>query len=125
MGKVKVRFKDYLEERGLSAYRVSKHARGMSPKTVYAIASGRPVARVDVSADGGRSWTQAEIDVPLDGPWAWTLWRAELDLPRGEHELVVRAWDAAGQTQPERPDDVWNFKGYLSAAWHRVPVSVG
>ena len=41
MGKVKVRFKDYLEDHGLSAYRVSKYARGMSPKTVYAIASGR------------------------------------------------------------------------------------
>lgn len=41
MGKVRVRFKDYLERHEISAYRVSKHARGMSPKTVYAIASGR------------------------------------------------------------------------------------
>jgi transcriptional regulator with XRE-family HTH domain len=41
MGKVRVRFKDYLEEHEISAYRVSKHAWGMSPKTVYAIASGR------------------------------------------------------------------------------------
>jgi sulfite oxidase len=54
-----------------------------------------------------------------------------MDLPkgeherRGEHELNVWAWDGAGQTQPERPDDTWNFKGYLSAAWHRVRVRVG
>lgn len=41
MGKVRVKFKDYLEEHNLSAYRVSQHTRGMSPKTVYAIASGR------------------------------------------------------------------------------------
>ena len=42
---------------------------------------------------------------------------------RGRHELAVRAWDSAGQTQPALPDDVWNFKGYLSTAWHRVHVS--
>jgi sulfite oxidase len=47
-----------------------------------------------------------------------------VELPKGEHELVVRAWDSAGQTQPALPDDTWNFKGYLSAAWHRVLVSV-
>ena len=57
--------------------------------------------------------------------WSWTFWHATLDLPAGEHELVVRAWDSAGQTQPARPDDIWNFKGYLSAAWHRVRVTAG
>ena len=53
------------------------------------------------------------------------FWRAALDLPAGDHELAVRAWDSAGQTQPDRPESVWNFKGYLSAAWHRVRVRVG
>lgn len=42
---------------------------------------------------------------------------------RPDLSLVVRAWDGAGQTQPSRPEDVWNFKGYLSAAWHRVTVT--
>ena len=37
---------------------------------------------------------------------------------------AVRAWDEAGQTQPAAPDDTWNYKGYLSAAWHRVHVTV-
>lgn len=50
--------------------------------------------------------------------------KATSDLPPGEHELAVRAWDAAGQTQPALPDDTWNFKGYLSAAWHRISVVV-
>ena len=90
----------------------------------YATASGRAVARVDVSADGGRTWAQAELRHDPAAPWSWTLWRIELDLPRGRHELAVRAWDSAGQTQPALPDDVWNFKGYLSTAWHRVHVSV-
>ncbi len=90
----------------------------------YAIATDRNVVRVDVSLDGGRTWSQAELEDHRGSPWSWTLWRATLDLPRGEHELAVRAWDDAGQTQPALPDDTWNFKGYLSAAWHRVPVLV-
>ena len=88
----------------------------------YAIATSRDVTRVDVSADGGRSWTQANLERRADAPWSWTFWETMLDLSRGEHELVVRAWDSAGQTQPAAPDDTWNFKGYLSAAWHRVRV---
>jgi sulfite oxidase len=35
---------------------------------------------------------------------------------------VVKAVDEAGQSQPENPDQVWNFAGYLSTAWHRVTV---
>ena len=80
------------------------------------------MVRVDVSADGGRSWTQAALEHDPDAPWSWTFWQATIDLPKGEHELAVRAWDSAGQTQPALPDDTWNFKGYLSAAWHRVRV---
>jgi sulfite oxidase len=89
----------------------------------YAIATGRDVARVDVSIDGGRRWSQAVLEHDPALRWSWTFWHATLDLPPGDHELAVRAWDSAGQTQPARTDDVWNFKGYLCAAWHRVPVS--
>jgi sulfite oxidase len=44
---------------------------------------GRGVVRVDVSADGGRSWTTARLAPPppgapppgaYSGAWAWTLW---------------------------------------------------
>ena len=90
----------------------------------YAIAASRSITRVDISADGGRTWRQAKLEHDPDAPWSWTFWQATLDLPPGQYELAVRAWDSAGQTQPALPDDVWNFKGYLSAAWHRVPVSV-
>jgi sulfite oxidase len=87
----------------------------------YAVAGDRAVARVDVSPDGGATWRQAELGPAL--PWCWRLWQAELDLRPGDHELVVRAWDSAGQTQPERLESVWNFKGYLCSAWHRVRVT--
>ena len=88
----------------------------------YAIATARAITRVDVSMNGGRAWIQAQLEHDAASPWSWTFWSATVDLPKGEHELVVRAWDAAGQTQPALPDDTWNFKGYLSAAWHRVLV---
>ena len=103
------------------------HARllpGAATLRGYATATNRAVARVDVSLDGGRTWSQAELEDHLGGPWSWTFWHATLDLPEGEHELAVRAWDDAGQTQPALPDDTWNYKGYLSAAWHRVSVLV-
>ena len=90
----------------------------------YAVASDRAVVRVDLSGDGGRTWIQAEIEPEAASRWSWTFWHGTLDLPAGERELCVRAWDAAGQTQPALPDETWNFKGYLSAAWHRVRVTV-
>ncbi len=90
----------------------------------WASATAREIVRVDVSTNGGRTWRQAHLE-GRRSPWAWVLWDAEVDLSPGEHELVVRAWDSAGQTQPARADDTWNVKGYLSAAWHRIPIVVG
>ena len=87
----------------------------------YAVAgSGRTVGRVDVSADGGATWQKAELDRP--GPWTWSLWKAEVALASGPAEIVVRAWDSAAQTQPERLETVWNSKGYMNNAWHRIAV---
>ncbi len=88
----------------------------------YAICTGRTVERVDLSADGGTSWCQARLERRDDAPWGWTFWETAVDLPAGKHELAVRAWDSAGQTQPSSAADAWNFKGYLSAAWHRVRI---
>ena len=90
----------------------------------YAIATGRPIVRVDVSADGGKNWHQAELERHADAPWSWTFWNVKLELPRSGVELVVRAVDDAGETQPSATAEIWNYPGYLSAAWHRVPVSV-
>lgn len=88
----------------------------------YATVTGRHIERVDVSADGGAHWCQAALERPPDEPWCWTFWQASVDMPRGGHELTVRAWDSAGQTQPSSAADIWNFKGYLCAAWHRVRI---
>ena len=88
----------------------------------YAFAGGdRAVAHVEVSADDGAHWTAAQL-LEDQGAWAWRLWRATLELAPGRHELVVRAWDSAGGTQPEHAATVWNPKGYANTAWGRVVV---
>ena len=88
----------------------------------YAFAGGeRHVARVDVSLDGGGSWTQAELLDDL-GRWAWRHWRLVVDLPPGEHEILVRAWDSSAATQPEDEAALWNPKGYVNNARPRVRV---
>lgn len=88
----------------------------------WAVASGgKRVARVDLSTDGGRTWTTAGLATG-GGDWTWRFWEASLDLAPGEHEIVCRAFDSAAQTQPEHPSQVWNFKGYANNAWNRVRV---
>jgi sulfite oxidase len=91
----------------------------------WAVAGGgREVARVDVSVDGGATWTTANLVAGETG-WTWRFWEAKLDLAAGEHEILCRAFDDAAQTQPSNPAQVWNFKGYANNAWHRVRVVCG
>jgi sulfite oxidase len=85
--------------------------------------SGEAIERVEVSPDGGATWQPATLDVSRS-PWSWTLWHLDLPLADGDHALTVRAWDAGGNTQPEDPRPLWNFKGYANNAWHRVLVHV-
>ncbi|HUA71737.1 MAG TPA: sulfite oxidase [Solirubrobacteraceae bacterium] len=88
----------------------------------YAFAGGdRYVARVDVSTDGGASWTQADLLDDL-GRWAWRQWRIRLDLAPGEHEVLVRAWDSSAATQPEDEAALWNPKGYVNNARPRIRI---
>ncbi len=90
----------------------------------YSIAGGgRDVMRVDVSCDGGESWTAAKL-LNDAGPWAWTLWKLELELKPGKYQLVVRAVDSAINSQSAEVAQVWNFKGYMNNAWHRVNIIV-
>jgi sulfite oxidase len=95
---------------------------GPSEVRGYAFAGGeRHVARVDVSVDGGASWSQAELLDDL-GPWAWRQWRITVDLAPGGHEILVRAWDSSAATQPEDEAALWNPKGYVNNARPRVRV---
>ena len=88
----------------------------------YAVSTGCVVDRVELSPDGGETWQATALE--QGSPWAWTFWETDVELAQGAHELTVRAFDTEGGTQPARPQATWNIKGYLSHAWHRVPVVV-
>ncbi|GGT05374.1 sulfite oxidase [Streptomyces griseoviridis] len=103
----------------------SRPPAGPAQVTGYALGGEhRTVARVEVSADGGRTWRPADVDEPA-GPWVWQHWRTVLDLPRGEVEIVARAWDSAGTTTPESPAALWNPRGYANTSWPRVRLCCG
>jgi len=87
----------------------------------YALPGGESgtIAKVEISRDGGRNWTAAKL-LGQPRPFVWQLWSAEIDLPAGKHDLVVRAADSRGNGMPQQP--AWNLKGYLYNGWHRISV---
>jgi len=66
----------------------------------HAYAGLRGIQRVEVSTDGGDSWTDATLSEPLPGDDVWRQWRHRYD-PDGAHEVVVRAVDRDGNVQTE------------------------
>jgi sulfane dehydrogenase subunit SoxC len=80
-----------------------------------------PVARVDVSTDGGETWTAAELRDAL-GRWAWRGWTFAWQATPGGHTLLCRARDEAGNEQPLEAE--WNAGGYANNGVQRVAVTV-
>ena len=82
-----------------------------------------PIARLEVSADGGATWGEARL-APQPSRWSWVAWEWDWDAGApGSYELCSRATDAEGHTQPlEAP---WNLGGYANNEVQRVPVTVG
>ncbi|HVH63501.1 MAG TPA: sulfite oxidase [Candidatus Dormibacteraeota bacterium] len=86
--------------------------------------SGRgEIVSVELSDDGGVTWTAARLD-PSTGPYAWRRWSRPWNAGKpGEYELCVRATDAAGNAQPLNQN--WNMEGVQNNAVQRVRVIVG
>lgn len=82
---------------------------------------------MDVSADGGKTWSPAKLSKhPHSRPsraWAWTLYEATLPLPegfKGQLQLACKATDQSYNTQPEDVSSIWNIRGLVNNAWHKV-----
>jgi DMSO/TMAO reductase YedYZ molybdopterin-dependent catalytic subunit len=67
----------------------------------HAYAGTRGVDRVEVSTDGGETWTDADLSAPLPGEDVWRQWVYRYGPPEEPHEVVVRAVDGEGRLQPE------------------------
>lgn len=81
-----------------------------------------PVTRVDVSVDGGRSWSAARLGGE-QSRFGWRLWDFAW-TPSAEryHTVLARARDASGDVQPLTQE--WNPGGYLWNAVARAGVDV-
>ena len=98
----------------------------------YALSGGgRAIRRVDISLDRGATWVVATlIDPPIGSApnrsWAWTRWKAELPVARGsaQVDVWVRAVDESYNTQPEGMEHIWNLRGLMATAYHKIKVSV-
>jgi DMSO/TMAO reductase YedYZ molybdopterin-dependent catalytic subunit len=84
---------------------------------------GQPISRVQVSTDGARTWDDARVSEP-NGRHGWSAWSYDWEASPGEHELCVRATDAAGDVQPLETAEAWNQGGYGVNAVQRVAVRV-
>jgi len=96
---------------------------GMTEITGVAFNDGMaPITSVEVSADGGRTWQQADIKSP-ESPWAWNHWSTTVKLASGKHALMSRATDSLGRTQPLDGLSRWNPRGYEWNGVERLEVA--
>ncbi|HZM10432.1 MAG TPA: molybdopterin-dependent oxidoreductase [Candidatus Limnocylindrales bacterium] len=82
---------------------------------------GDGIRRVEISFDGGQTWSDAILGIDL-GKYSWRRWQARWTPPaKGSYRLLVRATNSAGQTQPAAQ---WNRSGYQRGVIEHVDVIV-
>ncbi|CEF64282.1 Sulfite oxidase, mitochondrial [Strongyloides ratti] len=92
---------------------------------------GKGIIRVEVSIDGGKTWQSAVLEQDpeqtVDEMYAWTLWRTTITIPddcKDTLTIVCKATDRQYNTQPETASGIWNVRGLLHNAWHRVEINL-
>jgi DMSO/TMAO reductase YedYZ molybdopterin-dependent catalytic subunit len=99
-------------------------ARALLAVRGHAWSGHTPLAKVELSIDGGTSWQPTRLG-PLPDTFAWRRFSATLaPPPAGPIEIIARASDAAGRSQPLESVP-WNPKGYCNNTVHRVQGRVG
>ena len=76
----------------------------------YAHSPAGRIATVEWSDDSGRTWRPAQL-VGAQSRLGWARFEFDWNAPAGEHTVMTRATDVAGNTQP--PSVPFNEKGYL------------
>lgn len=80
------------------------------------------ITRVEVSLDGGTTWSEAELG-KAPGRRAWRGWSYLWEAAEpGAYIAACRACDTAGNAQPLRPE--WNVGGYANNAAQQIAVAV-
>ncbi len=103
----------------------AKVARTGGQHRIVGAAWGGPVARVEVSVDGG-PWQAATLEEGVGDTFAWTLWSVDWGTPTpGEHTVTSRAIDSQGRVQPAMDDPLiadkltyWESNGQITRRVH-------
>src|SRR5271166_3737451 len=113
---------------------MSVHSIFVSPEPGEQLRAGQPyelagvandgvegIRRVEVSQDGGQTWSDATLGTDL-GKYSWRRWQAKWTPPgKGAYRLMVRGTNAVGETQPTSQ---WNRSGYQRDVIEHVDVVV-
>ena len=95
---------------------------GEVPIAGVAFAGDRGISRVEVSTDGGSSWTAAVLKRALS-PYTWRLWLYRWTPPAaGTYRIIVRATDGTGAVQASAAAS--SFPSGASGD-HGISVTVG
>lgn len=98
---------------------VQLSSRGLIETKGFAVPDGDhgPVVRVEVSADDGHTWYDAELDNEgKHAKWSWVLWRATVPATSDCRAIFSRATDSAGNTQDQELSE-WNIRGVGFNGW--------
>lgn len=80
-----------------------------------------PIAKVELSTDGGTTWSLATLGRER-ARYAWRLWSYLWNARRGNYVIQSRATDDRGRVQPIEAE--WNPSGYLYNAIDEVTIDV-
>jgi len=80
-----------------------------------------PVTKVEVSTDGGKTWSSAKFTGKFT-KYGFRKWSFGWKAAEGEYILMSRATNEAGRSQPLAPE--WNPNGYLYNAAKPMPVTI-
>ncbi len=72
------------------------------PQTIggFALSAADGVSKVEVSTDGGATWSAAQLRTPLDPRLTWVIWTFAWTPPSGgAYRIVARAYDGNGVVQ--------------------------
>ncbi len=87
-----------------------------------AFSGERGIAKVEVSADNGQSWHEAQLVGPDLGPNAWRSFVFPVELTLGKRRFVSRATDREGDIQPR--DAIPNHRGYGHNGWNDPALEI-
>lgn len=88
-----------------------------------AMSGGAGVKQVDISADGGKTWSPTKLGKD-EGNYSFRRFEANVTAPaKGQMVIMTRCTDGDGNVQPA--DRIWNPGGYMQCAIERVTLNTG